>query len=103
MARFDVFTNPEVESRDAVPYWLDVQNTYLDIETRVVVPLHSPAHFQGRISELSPTLLVEGKPLVMNTCALGAVPVFELRRAMTNLVGQQDTIQNALDTLFGGY
>ena len=103
MARFDVFTNPEADDRDAVPYWLDVQNTYLDIETRVVVPLHSPGHFPGRISELSPTLLVEGKPLVMNTCALGAVPVFELRRAMTNLVGQQDTIQNALDTLFGGY
>lgn len=46
---------------------------------------------------------MEGKPLVMNTCAMGAVPVFEPGRAMTNLVGQQDTIQNARDTLFGAY
>jgi len=103
MARFEVYANPEEELRDTVPYWLDVQNTYLDIETRVVVPLHSPNHFQGEISDLSPTLFVEGTPLVMNTSALGAVPVFELRRAVANLTSQQAAIQNALDTLFGGY
>jgi toxin CcdB len=103
MARFEVYANPEVERRHAVPYWLDVQNSYIDIETRVVVPLHSPNHFQGRISDLCPTLLIDGQPLVMNTCAMGAVPVIELRRAVANLSSQQAVIQNALDTLFGGY
>lgn len=103
MARFEVYANPEEERRDAVPYWLDVQNTYIDIDTRVVVPLHSPSHFQGKISDLSPTLLIEGKPWVMNTCALAAVPAFELRRAVADLSSQQAAIQNALDTLFGGY
>ncbi|MDD5030787.1 MAG: CcdB family protein [Rhodoferax sp.] len=103
MARFDVYANPEEELRDAVPYWLDVQNTYLAIETRVVVPLHSPNHFQGMISDLSPTLLVHDNALVMNTCAIGVVPGYELRRAVANLSSQQAAIQNALDTLLGGY
>ena len=103
MARFDVYVNPEPQSREAIPYWLDVQNTYLDIETRVVVPLHAPSHFAAKVSDLSPSLLVEGETLVMNTCALGAVPVLALRRAVTNVSGQQGLIQNALDTLLGGY
>lgn len=103
MARFDVYANPEEQLRNAIPYWLDVQNTYLDVETRVVVPLHSPQHFPGKISDLSPTLFIEGRPVVMNTCALGVVPASELRRPVASLSSQQTAIQNAIDTLFGGY
>ena len=30
MARFDVFANPEASERAETPYFLDVQNDYID-------------------------------------------------------------------------
>ena len=39
----------------------------------------------------------------MNTAAIGAVPVGELRRTVANLAAEQAEIVDALDTLFGGY
>ena len=39
MARFDVYANPVVAERKHTPYFLDVQNDYIDhIATRVVCP-----------------------------------------------------------------
>lgn len=103
MARFDVYPNPDSGERAKIPFWLDVQNTFIDVDTRVVVPLHAANRFQGRVRDLNPELLVQGKTVVMNTSALGAVPVADLRRPVTNLATQQISIQEALDTLLGGY
>lgn len=103
MARFDVYQNPDADERARVPYWLDVQNTFIEVDTRVVVPLHAAGRFNGRIRDLNPELVVQGKNVVMNTSALGAVPATDLRAPVTNLIMQQNIIQEALDTLFGGY
>ncbi|WP_137895832.1 CcdB family protein [Ramlibacter sp. 2FC] len=103
MARFDVYPNPDSEDRIAVPYLLDVQNTFVDIETRVVIPLHAASRFHARVRDLNPDLVVQGKNVVLNTAALGAVPSNELRRAVANLAPQQALIQEALDILLGGY
>jgi hypothetical protein len=48
-------------------------------------------------------LVVQGKNVVMNTSALGAVPATDLRSPITNLITQQSVILEAIDTLFGGY
>lgn len=103
MARFDVYQNPDADERARVPYWLDVQNTFIDLETRVVVPLHTAGRFNERIRDLNPEFVVRGEEVVMNTSALGAVPATDLRSPVTNLIAQQNLIQEALDTLFGGY
>ena len=103
MARFDVYQNPDAGERARIPYWLDVQNTFIEVETRAVVPLHIASRFNGLIRELNPELVVQGKNVVMNTSALGAVPTTELRVPVTNLITQQNVILEALDTLFAGY
>lgn len=103
MARFDVYQNPDASERPGIPYWLDVQNTFIEIDTRVVVPLHAVSRFSGRIRDLNPELVVEGTSVVMNTCALGAVSTGDLRGPVANLAAQQNLIQEALDTLFAGY
>ena len=103
MARFDVYQNPDIEERKNVPYFLDIQNTYLEIGTRVVIPLHATAKFVHNIRNLNFELIVQGEQVVMNTSALGSVPIAELRRPLENVATQQGAIQNALDTLFGGY
>ena len=103
MARFDVYQNPDAEDRKYVPYFLDIQNTYLEIGTRVVVPLHATAQFVHNVRNLNLELTVQGKQVVMNTSALGSIPISDLRRPVANMATQQSAIQNALDTLLGGY
>ncbi|HEY5580583.1 MAG TPA: CcdB family protein [Rhodoferax sp.] len=103
MARFDVYPNPDADDRILIPFWLDVQNTFLNIESRVVVPLHASEHFDIMVRNLNPEFTVNGVRVVMNTAALGAVPATDLRRSVANLGDQQHLIQEALDTLFAGY
>ena len=103
MARFDVYTNPDRQERSSIPYFLDVQNTYIEVGTRVVIPLHAVATFRGVVRDLNPEIEVLGNPVILNTAALGAVPDTELRLPIANLSQHQTRIQGALDTLFGGY
>ncbi len=104
MARFDVYLNPDSEYRTAIPFMLDVQSNFLEgLETRVVVPLYARSRFSARVRNLNPELDVTGKPVVMDTASIGAVPIGDLRRSVANLADRQLDIQDALDTLFAGY
>ncbi len=103
MARFDVYRNPDSGPGGDIPYFLDVQNTFVEEETRAVVPLTSTLYLSHPVRDLNPEVVVAGKSFVMHTSAIGAVPTSELRRAVVNIADQQLAIQLALDTLFGGY
>lgn len=103
MARFDVYPNPDPDDRAEIPYMLDIQNTFIEVETRVVVPLTTANLFKGVVLDLNPQLIVQGKKVILNTSALGAVPASDLRRPIANLASDQALIQGALDTLLGGY
>ena len=104
MARFDVFANPDAAERVHTPYFLDVQNDHIDgLDTRVVIPLRTEAAFGPRARRLNPLLAVADAPLVLDTAALGAVPLFELRQPLLRLGNSRAAVQDALDTLFGGY
>ncbi len=103
MARFDVYSNPDPDDRAEIPYLLDIQNTFIEVETRVVVPLSMANLFMGVVRDLNPQLVVQGKKVILNTSALGAIPASDLRRPIANLASDQALIQGALDTLLGGY
>ena len=104
MARYDVYANPDVSERKLIPYLLDVQNDYINgLQTRVVVPLWDAAKLSTPAMDLNPEFEVAGRRVVMDSPALGAVPVAVLKTVVTNLNAQQLTIQNALDALFGSY
>ena len=104
MPRFDVYANPDTAERKLVPFFLDVQNDFLDaLDTRVVVPLWAVSAFSKAVRSLNPELQVEGKRLIMDPSSIGAVPSAQLRRPVANLASQQLAIQDALDTLFGSY
>ena len=104
MARFDVYANPVVAERKHTPYFMDVQNDYIDhIASRVVVPLRREAAFGPRPRNLNPLLQVNTDSVVMDTAAIGAVPASELRKPSANLRDARAVVQEALDTLFGAY
>lgn len=104
MARFDVYANPDAAERKQIPYFLDLQNDFLEgLHTRVAVPLWAADVFKMPARRLNPMLEVAGKKTVMDTAAISAVPVSELRRPVANLTAHQLEIQDALDALFGSY
>jgi toxin CcdB len=104
VARFDVYANPDPSERKLVPYFLDLQNEFLEgLDTRVVVPLRATQTVKERLRNLHPELEVEGRKVVMDTPAVAAVPATELRRPIGNLQAQRLPIQDALDTLSGSY
>jgi len=104
MARFDVYANPEASERKHTPYLIDVQNDYIDtLATRVVIPLRREAAFGPPARNLNPIFVVADDRVVLDTAALGAIPVSELRKALATLRDARAPIQEALDTLFGAY
>ncbi len=104
MARFDVYANPQARERKHTPYLVDVQNDYIDdLATRVVIPLRREAAFGPRPRNLNPLVQFSSEAVVLDTAAIGAVPLTELRKAVGDLRSEHAQIQEALDTLFGAY
>lgn len=104
MARFDVFANPGPAERRTTPYLVDVQNDFIDsFSTRVVIPLRRESTFGARARDLNPAFTVGADAVVLDTAALGAVPLAELRMPVASLREHRIDIQNALDALFGSY
>jgi toxin CcdB len=104
MPRFDVYANPEAAERKLTPYLMDLQNNHIGhLATRAVVPLRREAAFGPRARNLNPMFSIGGDNVVMDTAALGAVPLSELRKPVANLGAHRAEVQEALDTLFGAY
>ena len=103
MARFDVYKNPDQSEQAEVPFYLDVQNTFVDVDTRAVVPIVELDYLRRVTRNLNPELNILGKTYILNTSAIGAIPLSELRRPVENIAAQQISIQQALDALFGSY
>jgi toxin CcdB len=104
MARFDVYENPVVSERHETPFLLDVQNEFIDgLATRIVIPLRSESLFGPRARDLSPLLTVAEASVVLDTAAMGAIPLRLLNQRVGNLHHEQLQIQSALDTLFGAF
>lgn len=104
MARFDVYANPLAAERKHTPFFLDVQNDYIDgLGTRVVVPLRKASAFGPRAKNLNPVFRVGEEDVVLDAATLGAVPLRLLRKPVANLSDARLPIQEALDTLFGSY
>jgi toxin CcdB len=104
MKRFDVYRNEVASSSRRFPYFLVLQSGLLqDLSTTVVAPLGRPSVVGGKLVEsLAPQLDVGEEKFVMYTPELAAVPASMLRKHVTNLDDQRESIVRALDLLFSG-
>ena len=104
MACFDVYANPTVVERKHTPFFVDVQNDFIDaLATRVVIPLRSESMMAFRARNLNPSFSIGDVRVVLDTAALAAVPVSALRKPVANLGAARSEIQETLDTLFGSF
>jgi toxin CcdB len=104
MARYDVYAHPDATLRKITPFLLDVQNDYINsLESRVVIPMRSTAHYPHPMRDLNPVFKVDGKAVVLDTAALAAFPARELKKRVAGLQDQRAHIVAAMDCLFGAY
>jgi len=105
MAYLDVFSNPDSESADVIPYLLDVQSSLLvTLPSHVVIPLAFADSIEILpILRLNPKVGVGNTALIALTQDLAAIPTRLLRNPVTNLSSQHDEILAALDFLFTGF
>jgi len=103
MAQFDVYLNPNTDTRDAIPFLLDVQTDLLDmLATRVVVPLVAMEEMGLVARHLNPQFKIKGVAVVMSTAELAGIPSRLLGDKIISLKNKRDEIIAALDLLFTG-
>ena len=104
MRRFDVFRNPNASSNRHVPYLLVVQSQLLEqLPTRVVIPLTKAAALKSKPATLlNPEFEIESTRVLMLTQQIGAIAVPHLKKFVTNIETERETIVRALDFLFSG-
>jgi toxin CcdB len=104
MAQFDLYENPNEETKRAIPYLLDVQSDLLaGLTTRVVVPLLTAESMGEAIKCLNPQVTVQGAALFMSTAELAGVPRRVLGPVVGSLKDRRDDIIAALDFLITGF
>lgn len=104
MAQFDVYENRNPDSKQAIPYLLDVQADLLShLATRVVVPLVSVAIMDRAINHLNPQFIIENTPVVMSTAEMAGVPVQVLGEKIFCLKDRRDELIASLDFLIMGF
>ena len=103
MAQFDVYLNPNTDTRKSIPYLLDVQADLLDtLATRVVVPLILAEEMGLAAKYLNPQFKIKGVAVVMSTAELAGIPNRSLGDKVASLKSKRDEIIAALDLLFTG-
>ncbi len=102
MAQFDVYENRNPETKQSIPYLLDVQADLLDgLSTRVVVPLIAA---MGKAADhLNPRFKIRRTSVIMSTAELAGVSLQILGEKVCSLKEQRDEIIAALDFLFTGF
>jgi toxin CcdB len=104
MAQFDVFENPNEETKREIPYLLDIQADLLDsLATRVVVPLIAASAMGKAIKHLNPKFTVRNVTVFMSTAELAGIPVRSMGDKVDSLKEQRYEIISALDFLFSGF
>jgi len=100
VAQFDVYRNPDETAQIRVPYFLDIQNDFLDhLATRVVIPLYTD---DKPVGTLTPVVEIENQEFTLATQELAAIPRRVLSSRVTNIADRRDEIIAAIDLLITG-
>lgn len=103
MSQFTLYENTNEESREAYPYFVDIQNALLDsLNTRLVIPLTRSTYLVEQITHLCPTTTVDQEKLVLLTHQMTDVPVTALQRPKGSLEQLRVEITSAPDFLITG-
>lgn len=102
MPRFDLYRNPNPRATHAL--YLDVQSDLVTTATRWCVPLRKAELGQPVLRRAQSTFTVQGKPFVLDTPNILAVPSQWLRQPLRRLTeGEQAVAEACLDFMLRGW
>ena len=104
MAQFDVYKNPNKNTRTAYPYIIDIQNPLIsELATRIVIPLGNISYFKNeQMKGLTPGVSYEGEQLLLLTPQVASLPTKKLTNPVGSLSHFRDEIIAALDFAITG-
>jgi toxin CcdB len=104
MSQFDVYINPSKTSREAYPYFVDIQNSLInDIDSRLVIPLGKLSDFRNQLmTGLTPLITYEGEDFILLTPQLTSMPANLLKTPIGSLKQVRDVIISAIDFAITG-
>jgi toxin CcdB len=104
MAQYDVYINPLRQSRQFVPFVVDVQSTLIDqLATRLVLPLSRVGSMMPQLPvNLCPVVSVEGERLTIHPHLAAPVSASLLKNPVINLQPWASEIASALDAVISG-
>ena len=101
MAQFDVYRNHETQTKERIPYLLDIQNDLFgDLSTRLVVPLVSKSDL---LHKLNIEITVRNQKFVISTQEMSAVSMSLLDDKVFSLEDKADEILEAVNFLLVGF
>lgn len=104
MAQFDVYANEEADSKDLIPFLLDVQHgLHKSLATRLVVPLVLIFSANEEAKKLCPKFSVKGREVMMSTPEMAGYPVRDLQKKVMSLAADRGEILAAIDFLLNGF
>ena len=105
MAQFDVYENQIPDTKESIPYLLDLQADLLDNLIRwVVVPLITAVAGMGKAAKyLNPPFTIKRTTVIMSTSELAGVKLEVLGEKVCSLKEYRAEIIAALDFLFTGF
>ncbi|MBW2477395.1 MAG: CcdB family protein [Deltaproteobacteria bacterium] len=104
MAQFDVYENEEPESKDLIPFLMDVQHDlHNGLATRTVVPLVLIFSAKEEAKKLCPRFKIMGKDVVMSTPEIAGYPKRDLHNKVASLAENRTEILTAIDFLLSGF
>jgi len=104
MAQFDVYTNPMVDERARIPYWLDLQSDHISqLHTRVIIPLRAPKTMGPHIEGLQPIVKVGKLALCADVPSLASFPSRLLKNPVARIDVERHELIAALDYLISGF
>jgi toxin CcdB len=102
LRQFDVFENPNPESRRYAPYAAVLQSHHLDVlETVVLAPLVNDA--QRNVTSVDIPVELGGQRFVLVLGELAGLPRQGLGRPVGSLANHEDEIRRALERIFTGF
>lgn len=103
MEQFDLYVNPDKDTKRAYPYFVDVQSKLVDeLNSRVVIPLARTKSDNEYPKHLCPIIAYEGKEYALLTHQIASITTANLNKPAGSLLEKRDTIIAAIDFLITG-
>lgn len=74
-----------------------------NVSTRLAIPLFDPQTVPRPVRRLHPIVAIEGRPYLLATHLMGAVPTAELGPAVGSLINDYDQIVAAINMVLLGF